>query len=127
MKAKLWTVLILLAVILALGILSGRVSAEISQKFSRQMEEVEAAARSGEWAAGQTALGEMLLEWEETTRWLHYFINHQDTEEVGIAMEKMAAALEMENLLLFLMSQAELAEGLRHIHYRDALALGNLL
>ena len=127
MKGTAWTVIILAVIIVAIGIVSTTVSAKISRDFSQDLKVAEESIRSGDWVKAQSAVKAMTDEWEETCGWLQFWVNHGDTDDVSMALEQLAAAIEVHDLPLSLLASAELGESLRHIYHRDALRIGNIL
>ena len=127
MKATLWTVIILVILIAAIGIASASLSAKVSDDFTRDLEIAEDSIRTGNWPEARSAVEDMLNEWEQTCEWLQFWVNHTDTDDVNLGLERLAAALEAEDKGLSLWTAAELNESIRHIHHRDSLRIGNIL
>ncbi len=127
MKATVWTVVILFILIVAIGITSAAVSAGISKDFTSDLQDAEESIRSGGWEEAGAAVKDMAKEWEATCAWLQLWVNHYDTDEVNLGLERLQAALEAQDTALSLWAAAELSESLRHIYHRDALRLGNIL
>jgi len=127
MKATLWTVIILVVLIVAIGITSATLSEKVSKDFTQDLEVAENSIREGDWQKARTAVEDIATEWEETCGWLQFWVNHTDTDDVNLGLERLAAALEVEDKGLSLWTAAELNESLRHIHHRDSLRIGNIL
>ena len=127
MKATLWTVIILVVLIAAIGITSATLGAKVSRDFTLDLEAAKDSIRAGDWQKARSAVEDMTNEWEETCQWLQFWVNHTDTDDVNLGLERLAAALEAEDKGLSLWAAAELNESLRHIHHRDALRIGNIL
>ncbi len=127
MKGTVWTVIILTAVIVAVGIASTSISANISHDFSQDLSVVEESIRKENWEEAMRAVDDMILEWEETCQWLQIWVNHTDTDDVNMAIERLAAAIELNDKYASLIIGAELGESLRHIYHRDALTIANIL
>lgn len=127
MKATVWTVVILFILIVAIGIASAAVSAGISQDFTKDLQTAEESIRGEEWDKAEAAVKDMAKEWEATCVWLQLWVNHGDTDEVNLGLERLQAALEAQDKALSLWAAAELNESLRHIYHRDALRMGNIL
>ena len=127
MKATVWTVIVLLVLIIAVGIASATISAKISRDYSQDLSVAEESIRSGDWVKAKLAVDAMKNEWKETCGWLQFWVNHGDTDDVNMALEQLAVAIEAQNMPLSLITSAELGESLRHIYHRDALRIGNIL
>ncbi len=127
MKATAWTVAILAVLIVAIGVASAAISARVSQDFSKDLDMAEESIRKGDWEEAKRAVDAMKDEWEETCEWLQFWVNHGDTDDVNMALERLVAAIEVQDKTFSLITSAELGESLRHIHHRDALRIGNIL
>ena len=127
MKATAWTVAILAVLIVAIGVASAAISARVSQDFSKDLDMAEESIRKGDWEEAKRAVNAMKDEWEETCEWLQFWVNHGDTDDVNMALERLVAAIEVQDKTFSLITSAELGESLRHIHHRDALRIGNIL
>ncbi len=127
MKATLWTVIILAVLIVAIGITSATLSEKVSTDFTHDLEIAEDNIKAEDWSRAKGAVQDMLNEWEQTCEWLQFWVNHTDTDDVNLGLERLAAAVEVEDKSLSLWAAAELNESLRHIHHRDSLKIGNIL
>jgi Na+(H+)/acetate symporter ActP len=127
MKATVWTVVILLVFIVAIGIASTVISSKVSRDFSQDLTVAEDSIRSKDWEKAKKAVESMRNEWEDTCQWLQFWVNHSDTDDVSLAIEQLAAAIEVQDVPLSLITSAELGESLRHIYHRDALRFSNVL
>ncbi len=127
MKGTLVTVIILLVLIIAIGIATATISANVSKQYTAELEEAEVSIRADDWEAARNAIEEMAGRWEETCEWLQLWVNHRDTDEVNLGLDRLSAALEAEDKSLSLWAAAELNESLRHIEHRDSLRIGNIL
>jgi len=122
-----WTVIVLLVLIIAIGITSTTISANISRDFSQDLATAEESIRNRDWEKAMQAMDTMKNEWEETCEWLQFWVNHGDTDDVNLAIEQLIAAIEVQDVPLSLIIGAELGESLRHIYHRDALRISNIL
>ncbi len=127
MKATLWTVIILAVLIVAIGITSATLSEKVSTDFTHDLEIAEDNIKAEDWSRAKGTVQDMLNEWEQTCEWLQFWVNHTDTDDVNLGLERLAAAVEVEDKSLSLWAAAELNESLRHIHHRDSLKIGNIL
>jgi Na+(H+)/acetate symporter ActP len=127
MKATIWTVIILVVIIAAIGIASSIISSKVSRDFSQDLTVAEDSIRLKDWEKAKKAVEDMSNEWEETCEWLQFWVNHGDTDDVNMSLERLAAAIEVQDVSLSLITSAELGESLRHIYHRDALRFSNIL
>ncbi len=117
----------MLLFIIAVGIASTIISANISRDFSQDLALADESIRKGDWAEAKKAVDAMKNEWEATCEWLQFWVNHGDTDDVSMALEQLSAAIDVQDAPLSLITSAELGESLRHIYHRDALRIGNIL
>ena len=68
-----------------------------------------------------------LSSWEETIPWLQVLINHEDIDDVTLALERLQAGILAQEQGACYEACAELRENARHIFHRDAFTLGNVL
>lgn len=127
MKATTWTVIILAVIIAAIGIASTVISSKVSRDFSQDLTVAEESIRLRDWEKAKKAVEGMSNEWEETCEWLQFWVNHGDTDDVNMSLERLAAAIEVQDVSISLITSAELGESLRHIYHRDALRFSNIL
>jgi Na+(H+)/acetate symporter ActP len=127
MKATTWTVIILVVFIAAIGIVSTVVSSKVSRDFTQDLTTAEESIRSGDWEKAKQAVDAMKKEWEDTCEWLQFWVNHSDTDDVSMSLERLTAAIEVQDVSLSLITSAELGESLRHIYHRDAIKISNIL
>ncbi len=127
LKFNTWTIVILLVFIIAVSIASTVISSKISRDFSQDLTIAEESIRKGDWEEAKRAIDAMKNEWKETCKWLQFWVNHGDTDDVSMSLERLTAAIEVQDAPLSLITSAELGEELRHIYHRDALKFGNIL
>ncbi len=127
MKANTWIVVVLLVFIVAIGIVSTVVSSKVSRDFTQDLTTAEESIRNKDWEKAKQAVDAMKNEWEETCEWLQFWVNHGDTDDVSMSIERLIAAIEVQDVPLSLITSAELGESLRHIYHRDALRFTNIL
>ncbi len=127
MKATTWTIVVLLVFIVAIGIASTVISSKVSRDFTQDLTTAEESIRKEDWEKAKQAVDAMKNEWEETCEWLQFWVNHGDTDDVSLSIERLTAAIEVKDVPLSLITSAELGESLRHIYHRDALRISNIL
>lgn len=127
MRATLWIIILLAAAILTVGFVSDHVSAGVAEEFSQQAVQMKESIKSDDWAGARRIQEDMEKKWEDTCDWLQFWVDHQDTDNVNLALKKILAAIEVQSLDSYYQADAELMESLRHVQHRDALTIGNLL
>ena len=58
---------------------------------------------------------------------LQILINHDDIDDVTLSLERLRAAIAVQDESACIQACAELRENAGHIYHRDALTLGNVL
>jgi len=66
-------------------------------------------------------------DWQHTVPWLQILINHEDIDDVTLALVRLQSAIRAQEKSACYEACAELKENARHIYHRDALTLGNVL
>lgn len=127
MRSGLTISLVLLAVVIACGVMNVYLTKDISDRYVSASEELKVLARAGEWQRAGETVQAYLQTWKETLSWLQMLINHDDGDELSRALERIAAGIEDQNTGTCLEGCAELREAAEHIYHRDAFTLGNIL
>ena len=127
MRTSLTVSLILLAVVIAGGAACEGLTAQVSAQYIAAAEELRVLSAAENWQrAGETALA-YLDRWEQTERWLQILINHDDTDDVTLALQHVLAGIEAQDASACLTACRTLRECAGHIHHRDAFTWGNVL
>lgn len=127
MRSRLTISLVLLAVVVACGVMNMYLTKDISNRYISAAEELRIMTSSGEWQrAGETAQTYHDT-WKETLSWLQMLINHDDGDEVTRALVRLQAGIESRDASSCLEACAEMREAAEHIYHRDAFTLGNIL
>ncbi|MGN1020934.1 MAG: DUF4363 family protein, partial [Aristaeellaceae bacterium] len=124
MRTSLTVSLILLAVVIAGGAVCEGLTAQVSAQYVSAAEELTALTEAESWQrAGETARA-YLERWEKTERWLQILINHDDTDDVTLALQHVLAGIEARDVSACLTACSTLRECAGHIHHRDAFTWG---
>lgn len=127
MRTGLMISLILLALTIAVGAVEENENRRLSQKYVSAAEEMQIMAEKEEWSRAGETVGAYLQTWQETVPWLQVLINHEDIDDVTLALVRLQAAVRAQDKTASFEACAELKENARHIHHRDAFTLGNVL
>lgn len=84
-------------------------------------------AEKKDWPRAQEIVSAYLAAWQDTVPWLQILINHDDIDDVTLALERLQAAVLAQEQPACFEACAELRENARHIFHRDAFTLGNVL
>ena len=90
-------------------------------------EELRIMAEKSDWDRARATIAAYIDDWEDVTPWLQILINHDDIDDVTLALTRLEAAVVAREQGDCYEACAELAENARHIHHRDAFTLGNVL
>lgn len=119
--------LALLLLVLGGGILTEKKTEVLSGRYVSAAKELFILAEKEEWQRAGEAAAAYMADWREITPWLQILINHDDIDDVTLALTRLAAAIAAREQALCYELCAELEENARHIHHRDAFTLGNVL
>lgn len=119
--------LVLLALTLTAGLLEEKENRVLSQRYESAAEELRVMTEDGDWSRAGETIEAYLANWHRTVPWLQILINHEDIDEVTLALERLKAAIAAQEKGACFEACAELRENARHIYHRDAFTLGNVL
>lgn len=125
------TSLLISIILLCLTILGGVYTADqverVSQRYISAAEEMLVLTEKADWPrAGETADAYQET-WDEAVRWLQTLINHEDTDNVTIALLQLKAGIQAQDQAACFEACLLLREHARHLYHRDAFSLGNVL
>ncbi len=127
MRTGLWISLLLLAATLALGWWEEGENQVLSRRYVSAAEELQTLAEMKEWSRAAEVVAAYIEDWHCTMPWLQILINHEDIDEVTLALVKLQSAIQAQEQSACFEACAELKENARHIYHRDAFSLGNVL
>ena len=127
MRTSLVISLVLLMVVIACGMLEEMETERLAGRYVSAAEEMRVMAEQSDWARARETVTAYMQDWESTASWLQLLINHEDIDDVTLALVHLEAAVAAEDQAGCFDACAELKENARHIHHRDAFTLGNVL
>ena len=127
MRTSLIISLALLIVVIGGGMLEEMETEILSARYVSAAEELRVMAEKSDWGKAQETVTAYMRDWEDTAAWLQLLINHEDIDDVTLALVRLNAAIAAEEQAGCFEACAELKENARHIHHRDAFTLGNVL
>lgn len=127
MRTSLFIALVLLALVIGGGMLEEKETEILSERYTSAAEELRIMAEKSEWNRAQETVNAYMTDWEDTASWLQLLINHEDIDDVTLALVRLEAAIAAQEQAGCFEACAELKENARHIHHRDAFTLGNVL
>ena len=127
MRTSLIVSLLLLMSVIAGGMLEAKKTAALSARYVSAAEELRIMAEKADWSRAYETAAAYIEDWEETARWLQTLINHEDIDDVTLALDRLQAAIDAMEQGSCYEACAELRENARHIYHRDAFTPGNVL
>lgn len=127
MRTSLIISIVLLIVTIAAGVWSAGEAHILSDRYVSAAEELRIMTGNSDWTRAQETAAAYLEAWHEAVPWLQILINHEDIDDVTLALERLQAAIKAQEQGACFEACAELRENARHIYHRDAFTLGNVL
>lgn len=127
MRTNLVIALLLLALTIGGGALAQMQTSTLSDRYVSAAEELRILAAKAEWSRAAEVASAYREDWQRTTSWLQMLINHDDIDDVTLALDRLQAAIEAQEQGSCYEACAELRENARHIYHRDAFTPGNVL
>lgn len=127
MRTSLFIALVLLVMVIGGGVLEEMETEILCERYTSAAEELRVMAEKADWNRAQETVDAYMTDWEDTASWLQLLINHEDIDDVTLALVRLEAAVSAHEQAGCFEACAELKENARHIHHRDAFTLGNVL
>lgn len=127
MRTSLWIALALLALTVAAGLFTAGEVRLVSERYVSAAEELRSMTAHGEWSRAGETVQAYLEGWREMVPTLQMLINHEDTDDVTLALVTLQAAIDAQDLPGCLAACAGLRESAQHLYHRDAFTLANVL
>lgn len=127
MRTSLWISLALLTITIAAGLWSSEEARYMSLQYVSAAEELRIMTGNADWKRAGETVSAYIDTWQKSVRWLQLLINHEDIDDVTLALERLQAAIDAKEQGSCYEACAELKENARHIYHRDAFTLGNVL
>lgn len=123
-----WVItLALLAVVLGGSIWLSQRAEAVSRHFADAAEEMRTLTQAQEWDAAALQLRAFQQEWEDTLPWLQMQLNHEDADDLTLAMRTLEAGILTRNAPMCALGCAQMEESARHLYHRDAFTWANIL
>ena len=119
--------LILLCATVAVGCWEEHETSMLCRRYESAAEELYTLVQMENWPRAEQIINAYLEDWERTVPWLQALINHEDIDDVTLALVRICACIDAKDASACRENCAELRENARHIHHRDAFTLGNVL
>ena len=127
MRTGLLISIILLCATIAAGCWEEYETAQLSRQYENAAEKLYNLAQAEDWIRAEQHIATSISAWKNTVPWLQILINHEDIDDVTLALERLEACVAAKDTAACLENCAELRENARHIHHRDAFTWGNVL
>lgn len=123
-----WVVTLALLVVVLCGCIWLSQRAEtVSQHFADAAEEMRALTQAQDWGNAALQLRALQQEWEATLPWLQMQLNHEDADDLTLAMRALEAGILTRNAPMCALGCAQMEESARHLYHRDAFTWANIL
>ena len=99
----------------------------LCNRYVSAAKELRIMAEKQDWRQAAETIAAYKEDWTDTTPWLQILINHDDIDDVTLALTRLEAAIAAQEQAACFEACAELRENARHIFHRDAFTLGNVL
>lgn len=127
MRTNLLISLVLLALTIAAGVLEEKETLRLSQQYVSAAKELRILMEDADWDRAEETVNAYREKWQREVSWLQVLINHEDIDDVTLALERLHALIDAREQGAGYEVCAELEENARHIYHRDAFTLGNVL
>lgn len=127
MRTSLMIALLLLVLTIVGGTMAQMQTGALSDRYVSAAEELRILAQKEEWPRAAEIVSAYRDDWRRTTSWLQMLINHEDIDDVTLALARLQAAIDAKEQGSCYEACAELRENARHIYHRDAFTPGNVL
>lgn len=127
MRTSTVVLVVILVVVIVGGVLTSQGASTMSERYVSASRELLVLTEDGQWERSAQLLSDYQHSWEESLHWLQMLINHEDTDDVTLAMTKIEAGVRRKDAALCALGCNELQEAARHIYHRDAFTLANIL
>lgn len=127
MRTNLLISLVLLALTIAAGVLEEKETLRLSRQYVSAAKELRVLMEDADWDKAEETVTAYREKWQREVSWLQVLINHEDIDDVTLALERLHALIDAREQGAGYEVCAELEENARHIYHRDALTLGNVL
>lgn len=127
MRTNLLISLVLLALTIAAALLEEKETLRLSEQYVSAAKELRVMMEDEDWAKAEETVTAYREKWQREVAWLQVLINHEDIDDVTLALERLNALIDAQEQGAGYEVCAELEENARHIYHRDAFTLGNVL
>lgn len=127
MRTNLIISLLLLVLTIAAGLWEEQGTQKLSDRYVSAAMEIRIMLDKEDWSRASETARTYSEQWQRAVHWLQVLINHEDIDDVTLALVRLQAAIEASDLSSGYEACAELEENARHIHHRDAFTLGSVL
>ena len=127
MRTSLCIALATLALTIAAGFVTAGEIRQVSERYVSAAEELQSMTEHGEWQRAGETVQAYLDSWRDRVPVLQTIINHDDTDDVTMALLTLQAAIRAQDAPGCYEACAQLRENAQHLYHRDAFTLANVL
>ena len=96
MRTGLWISLLLLGATLALGWWEACENRELSRRYVSAAEELRTLTDMEDWTRAADVVTDYIEDWQHTVPWLQILINHEDIDDVTLALVRLQSAIRAQ-------------------------------
>lgn len=119
--------LIIFAVIVALGFWTNHRLKVSADELMRNIEQVEQNLENNQWNEAYQQVAELESNWENKAKWWPAVMDHQEIDNIEFSMAKIKEYIARKDIALSRGQLAELKLMLNHIPEKEAIKLNNIL
>ncbi len=127
MRSGLILSLVLLALTIAAGLYTSTLVKAEADRYTSAAEELLILTEQADWPRAAEVAESYYTTWQDAVHWLQTLINHEDTDNVTVALLQLKAGIRAQDPSACYEACAMLREHARHLYHRDAFTLGNVL
>ena len=101
--------------------------APLYERFAGAAAEMRQLTEAQDWEAAAHRLTALQQEWEDTLPGLQMQLNHEDTDELTLAMRTLEAGIRTQSAPLCALGCTQMEESAQHLSHRDAFNWANIL
>ena len=121
------SLIILTAIIIALGMFTQKKLYIDSTNLGSAIEEIQNCAREGKWDRAAAILDQVVKDWGKIKKTWSSLIDHQEIDNIDVTLSRLRPLLEARDTSSALSEASALSRYIKHIPEREKLSIDNLL
>jgi len=120
------SLIILTSLIIALSLFTQQLLYKDSARLSNSIESMKSNVKAGKWDQAVSDLNQINHDWENIKKYWSTLIDHQEIDNIDVALSKIMPLLEERDVSSALSETATLNKFIKHVPEREKLSLDNL-